>query len=252
LTLWDKWKNLKVGGIPALVALSAAALIIVLGLLIFNISIPKISPRTIQEPHTPLTSGKIFDPTAKRDTSATTLFSNDSREEQKIPEPENSGPNEKLINNQPTNTPTVTPTQIAVNGEKETTAPTPSVQSSFSKPIEILTVSLNQLDPDIRANIESKFKRITINAGGITGITKKGNAQAIIELGSSGAVKSIDILGIEVEPKEKMAGVKANLEQIIRSMNFPSPTINGKPVNVKIGINFSKVAKFSGSIIWEI
>lgn len=248
LNFWEKWKGLKIWGIPALVALSAAALIIVLGLMIFNAI-----PQNIRESPASLAPVKIFDPSAKRDNIATrtTASANGTREEQKSPEPGNPGPNVNPTSSQPTTIQTSPTTQIPTNNGTQGTTTPPSVQSTTPKLIEIPTVSLSELDPDIRDNIESKFRKISVQIDGVERVTKIGTYQLIVTLNSSGAVQSIVIKGIVVEPKDKAVEFESSLKSIINSMNFPSPTINGKSLNIKTNISFNDVRSVGGQVILE-
>ncbi|MGE5341133.1 MAG: protein kinase domain-containing protein [Candidatus Omnitrophota bacterium] len=114
---------------------------------------------------------------------------------------------------------------------------------------EIPTVKLNQLDQDVRENIENNLRKITLEMGGIA--RASGNCRAVITLNSNGMVQSVDIIGIDIDPKDKMNEFKSSIGKRIKQIQFFPPTINGKPVNVKIEKNFKNIRSISGKILLD-
>ena len=122
-----------------------------------------------------------------------------------------------------------------VNNTQNTNIPpdtTPQPQINFANTV----IPLNQLDINCRQAIEVKFNEIVVEVPGIKAVKRAGDYQVIIELTQTGMVKSVDIPGIEVEPKDKEAEVKSRFIQTIKNLNFSSPTIGEKPVNVSVKI----------------
>jgi len=211
-----------------LIPLLVGFLVVIISLLNNYLSTPKndITKVEIIIP-IPKHPGTIFDPRIKKGTndSIQPIQTDVSPKEQNPPVDKHPKPG-NIKQKQPVSIPRVKP---------QNTQPPPV------KTIETPIVFLNQLDPDIRANIEAKFKLINVRIDKVESVTRIGNYQVIIALDSNGALKSIDIPGIVVKPEGKLMEFKSVLSQKIISMNFPPPTINGKPVNVKIGMSFFNI-----------
>ncbi|MGE5341128.1 MAG: PP2C family protein-serine/threonine phosphatase [Candidatus Omnitrophota bacterium] len=193
-----------------------------------------------------------FDPNIKTNTDTVKPPTNQSLKKQNSPD-ENSNQPEKQEQSK------TAPNSSKANTAGSSTPAPPKIENkqpinplpnSETPTYEIPTVQLIQLDQDVRENIENNLKKITVTKGNITCATKSGNCRVVIAINSSGLVQSVDIIGINIDSQDKINEFKSRVGQQIKQIQFFSPTINGKPVNVNIGIDF-KVSTLGKSIILE-
>lgn len=101
----------------------------------------------------------------------------------------------------------------------------------------------SQLDKETREDMYACTSKIVFEAGGIKKVEK--NSRRIkmqIFISQYGNAKMEAVHGFSVIPKEKINEVKAGLARELKSIKFLPPTKKGKPVNVKIWIDFKKIA----------
>ena len=139
---------------------------------------------------------------------------------------------------------TITPNNTQNNYTEPVTTPQPEFNSANE------VISVNRLDPDIRQAIEARISLFVVEVPGISEVIKTGAYQVIIELNKNGNMESVDLSGLDVKPIDKAVELKSRLKQSIENTRFPPPTINGKSVNVKVGISY-KISIVKNKVILE-
>ncbi|MGE5341126.1 MAG: hypothetical protein ACM3SY_06555 [Candidatus Omnitrophota bacterium] len=127
----------------------------------------------------------------------------------------------------------------------------PNQESPTSQPSNVVT-NLNRLDPDSQEVINDKTKKIIIENPGILNIKKSDDVVKMrLTITDMGNANLSDISGISVEPADKLSDIKSSLCQKIQGITFPPPTIDLNPVEVRIWLEFNKIAKYDKYIIFE-
>jgi hypothetical protein len=122
--------------------------------------------------------------------------------------------------------------------------------SDSTVPAGVVT-NLESLDQETRDEIELKTEKLIIDAPGITNVRLERVVRMQLVISNMGKARVSDISGFTVEPAYKFSEVKASLEQKFQNIKFSPPTINANPVEVRLTLEFNKIAKFYEKVIFE-
>jgi len=115
-----------------------------------------------------------------------------------------------------------------------------------------LITDFDRLDPIFKEDIERKLERIIVIVDGVQNINKKNEVVKMeIAISKTGMARLLDLSRLDVEPADKLTEIKSQLDEKIQRIHFTSPSINGKPVDIRAAIFFKHVSLFSGRVIFE-
>lgn len=142
-------------------------------------------------------------------------------------------------------------TQSTVSPPANSSTTETSIPSEGSTLPAGVVTSLESLDQETRDEIELKTEKVIIDAPGINNVKLERVVRMQLIISNMGKARVSDISGFSVEPEYKLSEIKTSLEQKFQNIKFSPPTIESNPVEVRLWLEFNKIAKFYEKVIFE-
>jgi len=157
----------------------------------------------------------------------------------------------RMDNVQTTPTSTTFTQPVVTQPTASSSTPDLSIPSDANTQGQGVVTDLDLLDQSTRDEISLKTEKVIIDAPGITNVKLEGVVRMQLTISNMGKARVSDIYGFSVEPVYKLSEIKSSLEQKFQNVKFSPPTIESNPVEVKLWLEFTKIARFYEKVIFE-